>query len=427
MPLIKPFKAVIYNKNKIKDISKVVAPPYDVIPKDMQDTLYRAHPDNIVRLILGKIKKSDTQDDNRYTRAKIFFETWLKDKAMVRDDKDAIYIYSQLYKESGRTIDQIGFMGLMEIERDTASKVLPHENTLLAPKVDRLNLMRSVKANLSPVFVLYEDGPHKIVNIMKRFCSRRDPFIDIKFDKVRHRVWRLDDARDIEKIRDIMKDKDIFIADGHHRYEVSRMYAREIEDKDIPESVKENSRYLMVYFVESDDNMLTILPTHRVVKDIGNLSKKEIKEKLERFFLIKKVKGLSALMPELSRLSKAHAFGLYLGNGDFYVLKLKNPEESDRIIANKPEDWKRLDVSILHLFILQHLLGIRDEDDNVEFFKNAQDAVKSADSGKSRIAFFLNPTKVAQVKRIAKLGEKMPRKSTYFYPKPLSGLVINKY
>lgn len=417
MPSIKPFKAVIYNKGKIRDISKVVAPPYDVIPKHMQEGLYRSHPDNVVRLILGKIKKSDDQDDNRYTRARAFFDAWLKDNVMIRDDRDAIYIYSQRYKAGRKTMEQVGFIGLMEIEKDSHTKVLPHENTLHAPKVDRLNLMRSVRANLSPIFVLYEDGLHKIVNIMNEFRKRAKPFIDINFDKVRHRVWRLDDAEKINDIRMSMKDKDIFIADGHHRYEVAREYAKEAGD----------AQYLMVYFVESDENMLTILPTHRAVKDMGNLAKKDIEEKLSEHFFVSKVRSLKALMSALPHLSGSHTFGLYSGKGKFYVAKLKNTQASDAVIKGKPTDWKRLDVSILHLFVMQHILKIRDEDDNVEFFKDPQDAVRSVDTGKSKIAFFLNPTKVAQVKSIAKLGEKMPRKSTYFYPKPLSGLVINKH
>lgn len=420
MPQVKPFKAIVYNRYKIRKLSKVVAPPYDVILQDMQDQLYRSSPYNIVRLILGKIRRGDDASDNRYTRAQRSFSDWLKKGVMIKDKSDAIYIYSQTYKKDGRPVEQIGFLALMSLDQRSGRKVLPHENTLAAPKTDRLNLMRAVKANLCPIFVLYDDNSHKIVNVLKIERRLEKPFIDIYFDNVRHRVWALDDKRAIKKIARLMRSKDIFIADGHHRYEVACMYAAETR--------KKSSKYLMVYFVESDEEMLTILPAHRVVKDIGRLNKGDITKRLEKFFYMEKVRGIDRLISELSGLRQGrHGFGMYLGKDEFYRLRLKNSSASDAVIRSKPKEWKRLDVTILHLFILQHLLEVSDEDNNIEFFKDPHDAVRAVDENKASIAFFLNPTKVSQVKHIARLGEKMPRKATYFYPKPLSGLVINKH
>ena len=419
MPQVKPFKAIVYNQDKIRKLSKVVAPPYDVIPQDMQDQLYRSSPYNVVRLILGKIKRGDDANDNRYTRAQKFLADWLRKGVMVKDKSDAIYIYSQTYKKDGKSVEQIGFLALMGLDRRSGRKVLPHENTLAAPKTDRLNLIRSVKANLCPIFVLYDDNGHEIVNILRTTGRSKRPFIDIYFGNVRHKVWALNDRPAIKKIKKLMRNKDIFIADGHHRYEVACTYAAETQ--------KKSSKYLMVYFVESDEDMLTILPAHRVVKDIGGLSKEEIIKRLEQFFYIERVSGINKLMSKLSGMRKAHGFGMYLGKDGFYNLGLKDAAESDAIIKSKPGEWKRLDVSILHLFIMQHLLGVSDEDDNIDFLKDPYDAVRAVDGNKGRIAFFLNPTEVSQIKRIARLGEKMPRKATYFYPKPLSGLVINKH
>lgn len=419
MPQVKPFKAIVYNQNKIRKLLKVVAPPYDIIPPDMQDRLYRASPYNIVRLILGRIKGGDDASDNRYIRAQNLFSEWLKKKVMVKVKADAIYIYSQTYKKDGMAVDRMGFFALMGLGQGSGRKVLPHENTLAAPKTDRLNLMRAVKANLCPIFVLYDDNGHKVVNILRGASRLKKPFIDIYFGNVRHRVWALYDRPAIKKIEGLMKAKETFIADGHHRYEVACAYAAETQ--------KVSSKYLMVYFVESDEDMLTILSAHRVVKDIGKLDKKDIAKKLEKFFYIKKVKGIDKMMSELSASRVEHCFGMYLGKDEFYNLKLKDTAGSDAVIKDKPREWKRLDVSILHLFILQHLLGLSDEDDNIEFLKDPYDAVRAVDENKGRAGFFLNPTEVSQVKRIARLGEKMPRKATYFYPKPLSGLVINKF
>ena len=182
----------------------------------------------------------------------------------------------------------------------------------------------------------------------------------------------------------------------------------------------------MVYFVEADEKMLAILPAHRLIKKLGTIKKDGIINKLNKFFHIERAPGLNTMMSRLRALAGRHAFGIYLGGGKFYILRLKDIAASDKVIKNKPKEWKRLDVSILHLFIFQHVLGIRDVDENIEFVKDPLETARCVDSGKFRAAFFLNPAKVSQVKRIAGLGERMPRKTTYFYPKPLSGLVINK-
>ena len=345
---------------------------------------------------------------------------------MIRDEKASIYIYSQKYREGGRYIDRVGFIALMALD-EGKKKVLPHEKTLLAPKLDRLDLIRSVKANLSPIFILYEDTSHSILKILKKVSSRKKPFVDIYFDNVKNRAWRLDDKADIMRIQAVMRNADTFIADGHHRFEVTRMYSKELGKTRAPERLKESSRYVMVYFVESKEDMLTVLPAHRLPRDIGRLKKEEIISRLKEFFVIEKEIGLGAMMSKLNRLRNLHAFGIYFGRGQFYILRLKSMGPVEDAVKNKPKDWMRLDVAILHLFIFQHVLDIRDDDDNIEFVKSPQDAAKSIDNGKFKIAFFLNPTKVAEVKRIARIGEKMPRKATYFYPKPISGIVINKH
>jgi len=417
LPIVRPFRAVRYNIEKLKDLSRVVAPPYDIILKDMQDRLYRASPNNVVRLILNKTTPKDTRSDNRYTRAKKFFDLWIRKNVLIRDRTDSFYIYSQKYKYGDRDVEQVGFVGLMGLEMGAKDKVLPHENTLAAPKKDRLDLTCAVRANLEPIFVLYDDG--NVTKLLKKCCAQEKAIIDVKWEKVRHRVWKIDDPTAIGAIEAHMKGKDIFIADGHHRYEVAKMYAEESPDS--------ASKYIMVYFVEADEDTLTVLPAHRLIKEMKGLKKDDIIARLSEFFRLEKAPGLSKMMDALKGLSAKHAFGMYLGKGNFYILRLKNIEASDSVIEGKPEAWKHLDVSILHLFIFQHILGVRDDDDNIDFLKDPTKVVKAVDSGKFGSAFFLNPTKVSEVKKIAKMGERMPRKSTYFYPKQLSGLVINKF
>jgi len=411
----------------VKDISKVVAPPYDIIPPKLQNELYGRHPNNIVRLILGKIKKADTAKDNRYNRARSLLDKWTREGVLVREGKPALYVYTQRYIYRGKTIDRLGFIGRMGLDLGNKTKILPHENTLLAPKLDRLNLTRATKCNLSPIFVLYEDEPRRVGPVLRRFISGKRPAIDVNFEGVNNKVWVMDDPDSIKKVEKALGKSDVFIADGHHRYEVARMYAREVEKKKVPASEKASSKYTIAYFVESEEKALTILPAHRAAKDIGALSKAEAIRRLEKFFTIEKTATLPKTMSRLEALSGSHAFGMYMGGSDFYILRLKDVKYSDNVIKDKPKDWKRLDVSILHLFIFQNVLGISDSDDNIDFFKSPEETYRSVRRGKFKIAFFLNPTKAWQVRRIAHIGECMPRKATYFYPKPLSGLVINRH
>jgi len=417
MPSIKPFKAIIYNRKKVGRIDKVFAPPYDVISPAMQDDLYKKHENNVVRLILSKIKSADSDSDNRYTRAAASFTDWLNSGVLVPDDKEAIYIYSQGYKYDGRYVERPGFICLMELELSGSGKVMPHENTLAAPKADRLNLMRAVKANLSPIFLLYEDDRNKIGGIMKA-AMKEKPFIDIKIDGVRNRVWALTERRAVEKIARCMSAKNTFIADGHHRYETAKNYFNE--------TGLDGARYMLAYFCKLDDDSLTIFPTHRVIKDIGRLNARDAVERLKKYFEIKESRSLKGCLDAMKRLKKYHAFGMYMGGGRFYCLKLKKDDAAEPFMGKGSRDWKSLDVSILHLFIIQNILAIRDEDDNIEFIKDEREAVDAVGRGAFKVAFLLNPTRVSQVKKVAEHGEKMPRKATFFYPKPLSGLVIRK-
>lgn len=425
MPQIMPFRGIRFNRDKIRDLSTVVAPPYDVISKAQQDSLYRSSPYNIVRVELARIKPSDNRKDNRYIRAAKSFGSWLESGMMIRDDRESLYFYSQQYKNGGKTVERPGFMAVMALDDSKGKKVLPHENTLMAPKVDRFELTRNVRANLSPIYVLYDDAGAKISGIMKDWCSRRKPFMDINFEGIRNRAWKVDDQAVIRKISRLMSGKDTFIADGHHRYEVSRMYARELSSKGASPAARKAAGGLMVYFVASDEKILTVLPAHRLPRDIGRLTKEDVLSKLSEYFDIYKASGVGSMLGRMAKLRGSHAFGLYLGGGKFYVMVLKDVRESDRAIKDKPKDWRRLDVSILHRFIFGHILGISDSDDNVEFVKSPQETARLVDKGWFKVAFFLNPTKVSEIKRIARLGERMPRKATYFYPKPISGVVIN--
>ena len=438
MTHIEPFKGVLYSTKKVK-IDKVTAPPYDVIPPETQDELYNSDEYNVVRLILGKETPADSGKNNKYTRAKDFFNSWLEKNVLVQDETPAIYVYSQGYKDAntGENKTSWGFLARMEIEDPKTSRVLPHENTFAKPKQDRLNLIREVRANLSPIFTLFKDEGETVRGLL-RGAFNKEPLFDLTSDGVRHRFWRLEDPLAIKKIQGFMRDKDIFIADGHHRFEVARMYREEMRTQGHKDTRTQGHKtklegydYVMVYFAPLDERDLTVLATHRLIKGM-DIDAGKLLEKLKEYFCIEQSKNKEELFKKMASVKTDEcAFGMYFTGAPFYLLKLKKEVDLDKVIeGNRSGQWKRLDVSILHEIIFDKILRLKDKVTNEEgivlYTRDPDYAISEVKKGACKAAFLLNPTKVDQVKNIAEIGDKMPHKSTYFYPKLLSGLLINK-
>ncbi|MFH1380691.1 MAG: DUF1015 domain-containing protein [Candidatus Omnitrophota bacterium] len=423
---IKPFKGILYNTKRV-NMNRVVAPPYDVISPVMQDELYCKDQFNIVRLILGTEAATDTSKQNKYTRSKKFLDNWLKNKILLKDKKESVYVYVQQYLHRGKKKTRIGFFALMKIEDPKESGILPHEYTLSKPKVDRLNLIKKTRANLSPIFTLFQDEKNKINKTLKAFTKSNTALFTITADGVTHSFWRMDSAAIIKNIQSEMQKKKIFIADGHHRYEVALNYRNMMRKTG---QFKKSMDYIMMYFSSlTEKDNLTILSTHRAIKDIEGFSEKEFLERAGKYFYISKEKDKKTLIDYLEENPGGkHAFGIYLRPNKFYLLKLKDDLQISKIIkSKKPGILKRLDVTVLHDLIINKILGVENTEGNIKFIRDEDDAVKVVDSGDYRCAFFLRPTKIAEMKNIAEKGVMMPQKSTYFYPKLLTGLVINKF
>ena len=421
MAEIKPFKGYIYNSAKVKDMAMVLAPPYDVISREMQDDLYRKSRHNVVRLILTK------GDKDKYKRAKAYFEDFIAQRVLIRDKEPVIYVYGQEYDTPSGKKERLGFIALMKLEDPKESKVLPHEKTFANPKKDRLNLMKQARANLSSIFSLFVDDGSKVAGILEREARRKAVF-DVYYDDVRQRLWRISDPEKISEIKRAMAGKQVFIADGHHRYETALLFRDKMKAKEKHASGEEPYDYVMMYFTGLDDAKLTILATHRAVKDAGNLNKEQIIKSIGRHFKISEFNDFDKMQSAQERLQGGCAIGMYCGNNSYYLLNLEDVSAIDKIIKlPRPAEWKRLDVTVLHKFILGRILKIKKTDQNIAYFRDAKSALEKVKSGDCKLAFFLNPTKLGQVKTIAEMGEKMPHKSTYFYPKLLSGIVINKF
>lgn len=401
---IRSFKGIRYGTG---DVAKLVAPPYDVISSEERDRYYNAHENNVVRLILGKKFPGDNQKNNKYTRAGEYLEIWIKSGILKQDKEPSIYVYEQEYWHGGEKKILRGFIALVRIEEGA---ILPHEETLSKPIADRLKLMRATNANLCPIYALYSD-PKKILDSVLEV--KQKPAIDIRFNDVRHRVWKVSDAAMIKKVKREMKTKKLFIADGHHRYKTALAFRNEM--------CRGTHDYVMMFLTNTDSGGITILPAHRVVRT-SSISKLE--NKVKQCFDSAPLKfsrknKIREMLEEMESQNDKHIFGMYAGGNEFCLLTLKDEKILDRIIKGKSPEWRRLDVAILHTLLLKHANA-------VEYVIDEKKAMQLVDERKYQIAFFLNPTKVEQVKRIALANERMPGKATYFYPKPLTGLVMNK-
>ncbi|MEK6590292.1 MAG: DUF1015 domain-containing protein [Nitrospinota bacterium] len=449
MAQISAFKGILYNREKIKDIKDVVAPPYDVISPQEQTSLYNRHENNVVRLILGKELHGDTLENNRYTRSKAFFESWQRDGILIRDNSPSLYIYAQEYPylsdpnraESFVKKKRIGFIALSKIEDFGKGGIYPHENTLSKPKEDRLMLIRKCNANFSPIFGLFSDTS-KAVDLILEDNMKQNPLYDFLDDtEMRHTLWTISENMAIQTIIKEMNDKQIFIADGHHRYETAINYRNEMRGKESPFTGDEPYNYVMMYFTNTESEGLSILPIHRVVHNLKDFDRERMHEKVGKFFNIESFSFNGNRDEEMVRLKffsemkgrreKGPVFGVYYGNNSYHLLTIKDEEIMDRFVTgSRPSIWKRLDVTILHTLLIEKTLGISDrnlrEQNYITYTTNKDEAIKWVKDGKYQIAFFLNPTKIEDVQAIAKAGEKMPQKSTFFYPKLISGLVMNK-
>lgn len=438
MARVFPFKGIVYNKEKNKNLSKVVAPPYDVISREEQEALYALSDFNVIRLILGKDFPGDGEYNNRYVRASAFLEGWLRHRIMLKIEKPGFYAYEQRFSFRGKKITRLGFIGLLRLEDLGRGKVFPHEETYPRAKLDRLQILRSTNANLESIFSVYSDTKGKVTKTLKQFMKRK-PLLEAKDrDQVVHRVWLIDRKPSISKIVHEMKDKAVFIADGHHRYEAALRYKNEMKLQNTKFSEDEAYNHIMMCFTPLEDKGLLILPIHRVVSHLVYFDPARFEQDLAQHFDVKAYPATRRTAPKVRKkllkdLAKAgqekHAFGLYLGNHRYFLLTLRDDRIVEEMVAEeKPKAWKNLDVTVLHYLIFDQLLNIAQEtEDKVTYSKSDEEAARFVDEKGATMAFFLNPTKIDDIISIAGKLEKMPHKSTYFFPKLLSGLVLFKF
>ena len=428
---IAPFRALCYSQKKVKDLSKVIAPPYDVISKDEQDKLYKKSAYNFVRLDLS-------QEAESYNAVAQLLGEWQSQGVLERDESPAIYFSAHRFKlKTGEQKVRLGFFGLTELQDFSTGAIRPHEKTLDAPKEDRLKLMLACHAQLSPIFVLYAQPKQTVHRILSVTVEGMAPFIETELDNGDElKLWRVTDPAVIEKVQGEMAGQTLLIADGHHRYEATLRYRDQLRNERGSGTGNEAYNFILTYFANIDDDNVVILPTHRLVRGFSHKPFLELEEALQTFFYVeqhpKTPEGKASFLKALKNGAKKHRVigASFKRDPRYLILRLKNKRIMQRLAKDLSAPLRELDVSTLHLLILEHILGMSPEEQvsgaTIRYTQDEEAVLQALEKEDFQAAFILASTKKEEIQSIVASGEKMPQKSTYFYPKLSSGLIVNK-
>jgi len=427
MASIIPFRACRYDPDKVGSITDVVTPPYDRVYPDVQAACYERSPHNIVRIIKGQAKPGDGESENVYTRAAEFLQQRIAEGVLVRDGEPALYVYHQSYQFEGQQLTRKGVIALGKLEPE---RVHAHEKTLKGPKEDRLKLMRATEANFGHIFMLYSDPERAADRLLADAIAGMDPVIEAAdSDGNAHRVWRVADPTVIRQVQDVLSARDLYIADGHHRYETAVNYMQECLANGWKPAAPESFDVRMMTLFNVDEPGMSIRPIHRLVHGVDGFQAETFLEAAAEHFHVEKHPSFDAMSDATRSGREQHTFGCYAG-GTYATLSLKDVSVVDALIGDEwSADYRRLDVTILHAAILERLLGIDakalEEQRNVTYTVDAKQGVEAVDRGDEQLFLYLNATAATEVVCVADHDEKMPQKSTDFYPKLLTGLVLS--
>jgi uncharacterized protein (DUF1015 family) len=412
MAEIIPFRGLLYDISKVA-IEDVLAPPYDIITPEGQELLYAKSPYNVVRIDFGKEEPGDNGIENKYSRAKRCFDTWIKDGVLIRSPRPSFFAYEMTYAIHGIEKRTLGFLCLVKLEELGRGSIYPHECTHSSPKRDRLDLLKACEANTSPIYSLYKSPANGISRILSRTILKKPYFQATDALGNLHRLWQIDQREEIETIKQELADKPVFIADGHHRYETSFEYWREMSVKKPYLSGRRSYDYTLMFLANMIDEGITILPTHRLIRDLPE----DIIRRLSKYFEIETIKNDFDIRRKL--FGRKNVFGFF-----------RRPEKVWHLLTYRGRDLsevhpniKEIDVIILHEMVFKKIL----KSPEIGYEMDIAKALEQVNQGEFAAAFFLNPTRVEDVEKSAFSSIRMPPKSTYFYPKLLTGLVLHKW
>jgi uncharacterized protein (DUF1015 family) len=438
---VRPFQALHFDPGTLGDIGPCLAQPYDVISPEQQDAYYRRHPHNVIRLILNRQEPTDHEGDNRYTRAQATLAAWRAEGAVRRSERPSFWVYEQEFDipEIGRKRVK-GFIGLVRLQDYAERRVLAHEKIMTRPLEDRVRLMRTTETQFEYIWSLYQDKAYVIDNILDE-AEQEPPILDYFESEtlVKHRLWRLVDPARCEIISRTMQHLRIYIADGHHRYQAMLNIRDEMRARHPEAGPEAPWEFIMMFLVNTDHEGLTVLPTHRLLYGLEFQDLSSLHLSILEHFHVKSYSFDGVSEPEVRKRwlrdlrdlePGVHKFGaLIAGMNRYFLITLKDAEAYEEMV-NLPHSsqWKLLDVNILNTLILQRIVGLTEEQlssqTNIDYTKNLDEALAAVRSKRMQVALILNSTSLEDIIVIAENDERMPRKSTHFYPKPLSGLLF---
>lgn len=429
MPEIRPFRGIRYDLTHVGALSNVVAPPYDVIGPELQAKLYDASPYNAIRLELNREQPGDTDQNNRYTRASGFLKDWRKAGVLREDDQPALYVYHQTYEVEGQTYTRKGFFARVRLEPFGQGKIYPHEQTLSGPKADRLALYHATGMNLSPVFSLYPDPENTVLSSVEAGIKDRTPIEAVDHLGVTNRLWPVTDARAHTEAQGLISALPAFIADGHHRYETGLRYRDDLAESGQLSGPDDPANFIMMMLVSMSDPGLLILPTHRLISGYKGLTFETLAERLSSEFEVEDRgtgdAGCRASWEaiELSGGQDILGFGT-VADGRWLTARLRSDATMDALVPQQSAEWRSLGVSILRELVVNKLLAGLGEP-SIKYVHLIDEVLTEAQAKTCDLACLVPPAGMEHVESIASNLEKMPPKSTYFYPKLLTGLVFN--
>ena len=427
---VQAFRAYRYDLARVGNLSDVIAPPYDVIDASLQQALYDRSPYNVVRLILNQETPADNENNNRYTRAAQALRDWQQETVLAQDSARSLYVYHQDFEVEGKRYTRKGVMARVRLEPFGSGRIYPHEETLAGPKADRLKLFHATAMNLSQIFGLYPDEDGEITAKLDAAIGRTMPIQAVDHLGVVSKLWPIGHQQTISAINGLMGPKPIFIADGHHRYETALKYLEEKRQSGDVTTADHPANFVLMMLVSMHDPGLVILPTHRLISGVGDLRTEQLTALLNATFHCEKVgtgpdaANMAWEMIEADGSQSLLGFGT-VADGVWQTARFRAPEQMAQLAAEHSEAWRGLGVAILQRVVLDKAMSQGGGQAKCQYVHLMREVNEAVAAKKCQVAALVPPATMDHVAQIAGNLEKMPPKSTYFYPKLLSGLVFH--
>ncbi len=429
---VQPLQGIRYNRTLSNNLADVITPPYDVISEEDQAHYYTRNPYNIIRLELGKNEPDDSSLDNRYTRAATTFAEWRLKSILLQDANPSYYLYQQKFTYNTRTYTRTSLLARVRLEPWSKRVVLPHEHTLAKPKDDRLKLLRACVTNLSPIMSLYDDPQARIRRMLSSYAEKAEVHI-IDEGNEAHILHPITDTNQIGLIRNFFTERRLYIADGHHRYETALNYREEVKAMHRTLGAQDAANFVLMALIDVDDPGMLVLPTHRLVTGLHqDALNKLTSQELTRYFTVSELdknESHEALLERMAQMREDHSSLVLSTAQSTWLLTLNDAGQARMKESGHSDAWNELDVAIAHTLILEDILDLKADEitagTHISYTRDAHKAFEATQMGEAQASLILNATRVRQICNVAIADDRMPQKSTYFYPKLTTGLVMN--